>query len=186
MLDVSNVTAVAPGMNFILFLKDDGTVWACGDNRCGELGDGGNTSSYDHAVRVGDLSDVKMIAASGSTGMALKGDGTVWAWGSNNYGELGTGGTPGLLSGGSYSFYPVQVPISDVTSITAGDGNFFALKSDGTLWGWGSDDEGSLGVDVSDSGITVWTDISNNTRAVAAKPIQIPISGVTAISSNGE
>lgn len=182
MLNVSNVTVMSTG-NFLLFLKSDGTVWACGDNRDGELGDGSQTNSYDRVVRVGNLSDVKMIAA--SNGMALKSDGTVWTWGYNRNGELGVG-TPGFLGGANYSLYPVQVPVSDVTSIATSGDNSFVLKSDGTLWGWGSDYDGSLGVGMNDSRVIQWTDVNNNTQAFVVNPIQIPLSNVTAISSNGQ
>ncbi|HCM52960.1 TPA: hypothetical protein DIS57_03315, partial [Candidatus Wolfebacteria bacterium] len=79
------------------------------------------------------------IAGGGYHSVALKSDGTVWAWGRNNYGELGEG------SGISKST-PVQVSgLSDVIAVSAGGDHALALKSDGTVWAWGYNANGQLG-----------------------------------------
>ncbi|HEX8437973.1 MAG TPA: hypothetical protein VF697_22880 [Archangium sp.] len=71
--------------------------------------------------------------------MALKGDGTVWAWGYNFYGQLGDGTTTNRPA-------PVQVPgLSGVTAITAGGYHTVSLKGDGTVWAWGDNAHGQLG-----------------------------------------
>lgn len=73
--------------------------------------------------------------------LALKGDGTVWAWGSNSNGQLGDGVPTGATSGS-----PVSVStLSDVTAIASGYNHSLALKSDGTVWAWGSNSYGQLG-----------------------------------------
>jgi alpha-tubulin suppressor-like RCC1 family protein len=70
---------------------------------------------------------------------ALKNDGTVWAWGLNNYGELGDGTT-------TDRYTPVQVSsLAGITGISAGVKYTVALKNDGTVWAWGLNNYGQLG-----------------------------------------
>lgn len=71
--------------------------------------------------------------------LALDDNGTVWAWGDNEYGQLGIG-----LIGGDYGT-PQMVHISNVEAISAGGASSFALKNDGTVWAWGYGDDGRLG-----------------------------------------
>ena len=85
------VARVAAGSRHTLAVIKDGTVLAWGNNVFGELGDGTRTSSAT-PVRVAGLNSIVVEVAGGdSHSMALKGDGTVWAWGNNFYGELGDG-----------------------------------------------------------------------------------------------
>ncbi|NLI74764.1 MAG: regulator, partial [Euryarchaeota archaeon] len=95
--------------------------------------------------------------------IALKSDGTVWAWGRNSNGQLGIGNTTNRHS-------PVQVPgLTDVTAITAGYYHSIALKSDGTVWAWGLNNYGQLG-------------IGNTTDQHS--PVQVPgLTDVTAITA---
>jgi uncharacterized repeat protein (TIGR01451 family) len=119
----------------------NGTVWAWGHNYYGQLGDGTTTNStIPHQVE--NLMFVQAIAAGGHHSVALKPDGTVWTWGSNEHGQLGidSNATP-------YSPVPVQVMgINSVTAIAAGGSHTLALKSDGTVWAWGSNSIGELGL----------------------------------------
>jgi alpha-tubulin suppressor-like RCC1 family protein len=98
---MTGVKSMSAGYNFSLILKNDGTLWACGSNKAGELCDG-TTSTRLIPVQV--MTDVKGMSAGGGYGGAyytmgtshsliLKNDGTVWACGCNEYGQLGDGTT---------------------------------------------------------------------------------------------
>jgi alpha-tubulin suppressor-like RCC1 family protein len=88
---------------------------------------------------VKELSDVTAIAAGEYHSLALKSDGTVWAWGYNACGQLGDGIT-------TSTNIPVQVKeLRDVTAIAAGKYHSLALKSDETVWAWGENYNGQLG-----------------------------------------
>ncbi|KMZ41850.1 MULTISPECIES: hypothetical protein [Bacillales] len=78
-------------------------------------------------------------AAGPEHSLILKSDGTVWAWGANNYGQLGDGTTV-------QKNVPVQVKgLTKTTRIAAGMNHSVALKADGTVWSWGLNNEGQLG-----------------------------------------
>lgn len=156
---ISNVKAICAGSSgipsytdgsyagHVLALKEDGTVWAWGLNNVGQLGDG-TTTNRATPVQVSGLSNIVAIAAGGyahSAGvigghsLALRADGTVWAWGLNNYGQLGDGTTTNRST-------PVQVSgLTDVVAIGAGGYHSVALKKDGTVWAWGYNGYGQLG-----------------------------------------
>lgn len=80
-----------------------------------------------------------MLSGGGYHSLALKADGTVWAWGGNGSGQLGNGNTANQYS-------PVQVEgLDDVKAIAAGFDHSLALKLDGTVWAWGDNEYGQLG-----------------------------------------
>jgi len=135
-----NVSAIAAGNTHTVALKQDGTVWAWGDNYCGQLGDGTTTLLRTSPVQVLGLSNVSAIFAGSNHTVALKQDGTVWAWGANFGGQLGDGTTT------RQRHSPVQVPgLSNVSAIAAGGNHTLALKQDGTVWAWGDNGDGQLG-----------------------------------------
>jgi uncharacterized repeat protein (TIGR01451 family) len=128
---LSGATAVSAGEFFSLALLKDGTVWTWGDNTEGQLGDG-TTSARSAPGQVAGLTNVVAVAA-GQEGhvLAVKSDGTVWAWGENRFGELGDGTTASRLT-------PVQVAgLTNVKAVAAGQHFSLALKQDGTVWTWG-------------------------------------------------
>lgn len=151
--------AVAAGTWHSLFLKSDGTVWGCGNNFDGQLGNGTRVNVWTPILIMGG---VKAIAAGPGHSMFLKEDGTVWACGTNIYGVLGDGS-------GAPQYSPVQVAISDVKAIAAGDLYSLFLKTDGTVWGCGQNEAGQLG-----------DGTSNTNRSV---PVQAQISDVASISA---
>ncbi len=147
--DLDNVQAIACGRFHGLALKNDGTVWAWGDGSCGNLGNGEDYSDEIYPVRVLNLTNVKSIGAGDNFSLALKNDGTVWAWGSRHHvGCLGDGLTDDTEG---FSSLPVQVKglygldyLSDVKAITCGERHSMAVKKDGKIWAWG-DNYGALG-----------------------------------------
>ena len=132
MQSFSCTPTISGGGYHSLALKKDGTVWAWGHNEYGQLGDGTQTLGRLTPVQVSGLSGVIAIAAGEYHSLALKSDGTVWAWGGNYEGQLGDGTTNNKLT-------PVQVSgLSGVIAIAASYRHSLALKSDGTVWAWGS------------------------------------------------
>ncbi|MCI4397454.1 MAG: hypothetical protein JHC34_01310, partial [Acidobacteria bacterium] len=90
-LGLTGVIRLSGGLEHSLALRSDGTLWAWGNNTFGQLGNG-NTSQSLVPVRVsGLMGAVTAIAAGEAHSLALQSDGTVWAWGANNYGQLGEG-----------------------------------------------------------------------------------------------
>ncbi|MFH1226379.1 MAG: DUF2341 domain-containing protein [Planctomycetota bacterium] len=138
---LTNVIAIAAGQNHSLALKSDGTVWAWGYNNNGQLGDNSitqRTTPVQTSNSTG-LTNIVMIAASYNQSLALRSDGTVWAWGVNNYGQLGDNSI-------TQRKIPVQtIGLTDMVAIGANYCHSLALKSDGTVWAWGRGSEGQIG-----------------------------------------
>jgi len=85
------IRKVASGSYHNLALATDGRVWAWGSNLAGGLADGGTIAVRSSGAPVKDLSGVVSLAAGDSFSLALKDDGSVWAWGRNDVGQLGDG-----------------------------------------------------------------------------------------------
>ncbi|NNB89617.1 hypothetical protein HJC10_27670 [Corallococcus exiguus] len=135
------VVDIAAGNEHSLAVKSDGAVWTWGSNGLGQLGDGlsSNWPPRTTPGLVPGLGDVTSVAAGNSHGVALKTDGTVWAWGDNYRGQLGDGS-------GSMGRSPVQaLGFTGGTAISAGSAHTIALQSDGTVWAWGYNGNGQLG-----------------------------------------
>ena len=142
---LTGVQAIASmGGEFSVALKTDGTVWAWGRNADGELGNNAaGNSSLPVQVQTQSgaaLTGVVEIAAGRFHALARKTDGTVWSWGSNGSGELGSGATSGVRR------YAGQVTqLAQVKAITVGHFHGLAVRQDGTVWTWGRNDQGELG-----------------------------------------
>jgi alpha-tubulin suppressor-like RCC1 family protein len=131
---MSGVRAIAAGASHTLALRTDGSLWACGNNEVGTLGDG-TTTDRSRPVHISD--GVAAIAAGAYHSLALKTDGTLWAWGSNGFGRLGDGTTIDRSR-------PVDVA-NGMVAISGGGTHTLAQKSDGSLWSWGYNFWGQLG-----------------------------------------
>ena len=139
--NLSDVTAIAAGGWFSLALRGDGTVWTWGANSDGQLGIGLFEASLPNSplpVRVHQLTEVVAIAAGAYHALALRRDGTVWAWGLNWIGQLGDNTDQNRNK-------PVRIPgLSDILAIGAGEEFSFAIAADGRLWAWGDNYYGQL------------------------------------------
>jgi alpha-tubulin suppressor-like RCC1 family protein len=142
--------AVACGFGYTMALKADGTLWAWGGSLCAEMG----TADTNQPARVGSDTNWIRVACGPTHTIALKEDGSLWAWGSNLSGQLGIGTWPGTSQ-------PVRVGAdADWQAVACGGypdeiwlcfpGHTVALKTDGSLWAWGDDFYGQLGIGTND------------------------------------
>ena len=158
-------TAVSASFGHSLGLKSDGTLWAWGDNTFGQLGNNSTTSS-NVPIHIGDNSDTyKAIAAGLNFSLAIKSDGTLWAWGDNSFKQLGIGD-----NNIKFSSVPIQVGSDNsYIAISAGTGHALALKTDHSLWAWGYNYYGELGNDsTTDSNVPVQIDSGATYGAIAS------------------
>ena len=138
--DWSNVVV---GYSHILALKTDGSLWAWGRNRFGQLGDG-TTIERSVPVQVGSDTDWASIVASNIHTMAIKQDGSLWAWGYNAGGMFGDGTSSDRYS--PLQTTPIKIGTdTDWMMIATGGSHTAALKRDGSLWTWGTNQVGQLG-----------------------------------------
>jgi alpha-tubulin suppressor-like RCC1 family protein len=142
---LSDVTAVSrAGYEYTLGLRSNGSVVGWGSNRFGTLGTftGPETCGSDHCsrvpVQVEGVSEATAVSAGGTFGTALLSNGTVMAWGTNSFGQLGDGTTTNKT--------PVLVgELSEVEQVSAGYQHALALLDNGTVMAWGENDYGQLG-----------------------------------------
>ena len=143
-------------------------LWAWGVNSYGQLGLG-NTTQYSSPKQVGALIDwaANTVTSAGGHTLAVKTNGTLWSWGRNGVGQLGSGTT----GPASYRSSPVQVgALSTWLRVSAGYEHSLAIRTDGTLWSWGGNNKGQLGLGNTTSysspkqvgALTNWADVSGS------------------------
>jgi len=145
-------------------IKTDGTLWTWGTNIDGSLGyTGPNTSSPTQTVSGG--TDWAQVSCGQFHMAAIKTDGTLWTWGRNSNGQLGDGTTTAKSS-------PTQTISggTDWAEVSCGNDYVVAVKTDGTLWSWGSNNKGQLG---------------NNTTTKKSSPIQTVAGGTDWVIADG-
>lgn len=169
---LAHVVGVVAGSADAYALAAAGTVWAFGDNTLGQLGQGapngpGSTprpTASAVPLRVPGLDQVVQIAAGGDTCYALRKDGTVWAWGDDEFGEVGNGtrrldvDRPARVHG-----------LAQVVAIAAGASSGYALLRDGAVWAWGRGTSHELGDGrASDESLPVRVDLPSGVTQLAA------------------
>ncbi|KPA16163.1 regulator of chromosome condensation, rcc1, partial [Candidatus Magnetomorum sp. HK-1] len=171
---ITNATKIAGSSNHSLALDTDGKIWVWGNNSVGQLGITPLVTQYT-PVEMTAIDSVIDIAASANVtdsnhSLAVKSNGTVWAWGYNLYGQLGNND---CCTSSANSVTPVQVlNITGVTKVAAGANHSLALKSDGTVWAWGYNDNGQMGNGTSGAGTDCYSPVQvsglNTVKAIAA------------------
>lgn len=163
---LSGIVAIDANAAYNVVLKSDGSISTWGDLSQGQAGDGTTTANRYFPVQVTPFTDIKAVASGNLDHMlAIREDGTVWAWGANSYGKLGDGTQGDRPS-------PVQVnSLSDITAVAAGKYHSFALKNGGTVWTWGLNDAGQLG---------------DGTLINRSSPVQINVADIVATASGTE
>ena len=150
-------------------IKNDGSLWACGQNYNGQLGLGNTTGqSVFTQVTTNINNDVKQVAGGNNHTFKLKNDGSIWSCGYNGKGQLGLGTID--TNNTHTTFTQVTTNINnDVKQIACGDQHTVILKNDGSVWACGYNSTGQLGVnDSSDrsSFTKVTTNINNDVKEV--------------------
>ena len=146
----SSWNSVYSGSSFSVAIRSDGTLWGWGLNGYGQLGLN-TTNSMSSPVQI-SASSYTQVMTGASHVVVQRSDGTLWAWGYNTDGELGDGTTVAksspvqVISGLIYTSSPVQISTSSWIAVSAGDSHSVALRSDYTIWGWGSNMLGQLGI----------------------------------------
>jgi len=133
--------SVSCGDAHALAIQKDGTLWAWGRNDYGQLGLGDTTDRHS-PTHVGNAHDWVAVSCGGDRTLALKSDDTIWGWGDNISDPLALGG-----SDTSPHLRPHQIGHDDDwAAVYCGFAHTLAIKTNGTLWGWGNDVDGQLGL----------------------------------------
>ena len=151
-----NWKQVASGNNNTAVIKTDGTLWRWGLNTNGQLGDNTATKKSSPVQTIAFGTNWKSVSCGLYNTAAIKTDGTLWTWGDNSNGQLGDNTIANSPWGKSS---PVQTIAfgTNWKQVSAGSGHTAAIKTDGTLWTWGSNNLGQLG---------------DNTTAYKSSPVQ--------------
>jgi alpha-tubulin suppressor-like RCC1 family protein len=138
----TNWSMIYVGFAATYAIKDDGSLWATGNNVWGQLGLDTSDFSVNTLTQIGTDTNWTTVSSYNFHTMAIKNDGTLWGWGRNVRGQLGIGTTF------QKQLSPIQIGTdTDWIAVSTGDEHTIALKSDGTVWGWGDNTYGQLGDD---------------------------------------
>jgi len=138
----TNWKQVSGGSTHTVAIKTDGTLWLWGANTNGQLGDNTTTNRSSPVQTVAFGTNWKQVTCGSNHTAAIKTDGTLWCWGENSSGQLGDNTATSKSS-------PVQTVTFGTNwkqvTISAQSNHTVAIKTDGTLWLWGSNAGGQLG-----------------------------------------
>jgi alpha-tubulin suppressor-like RCC1 family protein len=141
-IGASTWTRVAAGVTHGVAINGDGTLWVWGDNRDGVLG-------FEPTIRavtgVPPISGPWLSVATGTRhGLGVKSDGSLWGWGDDTHGAVGRLKIDGGITMVST---PARIdPSNTWTSVAAGGETSFGIRKDGSLWAWGLNASGELGL----------------------------------------
>ena len=134
---MDGIVSASVGAYHAYAINEAGELFAWGDNREGQLGNGESGWGKEKTTPIKIMDGVARIDAGIYYALALKTDGSLWVWGQNDAGQLGDGTTQNN---------PIPQKLMDGVAYAAADRNqSFAVKTDGSLWGWGWNDFAQLG-----------------------------------------
>lgn len=130
---ISNIQNIYPGLINTFVIKTDGTLWGIGSNLNGSLGVNSTSTQFETFQQITTANSWLKVSPSLFFTLALKTDGTIWAWGQDDINQ--TGNPPASES----QTTPIQVGTANdwIDVATSTNSTAFALKADGTIWGWG-------------------------------------------------
>jgi len=131
---------VSAGQNFSMGIKMDGTLWGWGLNG-NLLGLNGNMANQNLPIQIGTANDWATVSAGNVHTLAVKTNGTLWAWGNGQFGQLGNG----IFNSATWTVTQVGTA-NDWLTVSAGNRFSLAIKTNGTLWSWGLNNLGQLGI----------------------------------------
>lgn len=140
---MDNVVSISCSEDYSAAIKADGSLWMWGNNSLGQLGNGGDVNFNMNnlklqTVPIKIMDDIISVSCGNTFTAVIKTDGSLWMWGTNQYGQLGNGTT-------EISTIPIKI-MDNVTSVSCGSwGHTAAIKTDGSLWVWGYNEFGRLG-----------------------------------------
>jgi alpha-tubulin suppressor-like RCC1 family protein len=162
----NNWKQVDCGYRHTAAIKTDGTLWIWGDNGYGRLGVNDTTFRSTPVTTILGGNNWKQVACGGYNTAAIKTDGTLWNWGSNGVGELG-------INDNTAKSTPVTTILggNNWKSVDCGGYNMVAIKTDGSLWNWGANARGQLGINDNTPRSTPVTTIlgGNNWKQITAE-----------------
>jgi alpha-tubulin suppressor-like RCC1 family protein len=131
---------VSAGQYHSLGVRADGTTWAWGNNNYGRLGDNSTVGKSSPVSVIGGFTDWTQVSAGSVHSLGIRENGTAWAWGCNNQGNLGDNTTVAKSS-------PVSVVggFTDWVQVSVGSTHNLGVRANGTAWGWSTGGYGRLG-----------------------------------------
>jgi len=172
-VNLSGIRYISSGERHVIAITSDGELWIWGSGGVFLMGEYGKAhygslianGRVSTPVHIENLHNVKSVATGLSLAVALKEDGSVWTWGANYCGQLGTGKPDS-------SYDPVSLlGLSDIVQVSAGTEHALALGTDGTVWSWGRNQYGQVG---------------DGTITDRYAPIKIDLPKIVEISAKGD
>ena len=164
----NDVKRVACGSQYTFILKNDDSLWSCGNNSYGQLGlDNTSNRTTFTKVTTNINNDVKQIACGNSHTFIIKNDDSLWVCGYNSNGQVGLGTS--TLTHNTFTQVTTNVN-NDVKQVICGEYSTFILKTDGSIWSCGDNDNGQLGLGDNTKRNTftkVTTNINNDVKQIA-------------------